>query len=116
MKVFLLLIGVVQMVVGCSGDGEGFLPGMCSPQPQNFEPCNVDRQTCMGPVACRSCNSALRLWALEPAWGCGCGTNTVGGRTGLYWQCAIGPPVCTPGPDTFTDSRCTKTAADAGSR
>jgi len=111
MKVFLLLIGVVQMAVGCSGDGE-----VCSSQPQNFAPCNVDRQTCMGPVACRSCNGTLGLWALEPAWGCGCETNSLNGRTGLYWQCAIGSPVCTPGPDAFTDSQCTKTAADAGSR
>ncbi len=110
MKVFLLLIGLLQMTVGCS-DG-----GVCSSQPQNFAPCNVDHQTCMGPVACRSCNGALGLWALEPAWACGCETNTLNGRTGLYWQCALGPPVCTPGPDTFTDSQCTMAAADAGSR
>jgi len=59
MKVFLLLIGLLQMTVGCS-DG-----GVCSSQPQNFAPCNVDHQTCMGPVACRSCNGALGLWHLN---------------------------------------------------
>jgi|SRR5712664_3632445 len=107
MKVF-LLIGVFQMAVGCSGD-------VCLSQPQNFASCNVDHQTCMGPVACRSCNGALSLWALEPAWACGCETNTLDGRTGLYWQCALGP-VCTPGPHTFTDSQCTIAAGDAGSR
>ena len=42
MKVFLLLIGLLQMTIGCS-DG-----GVCSSQPQNSAPCNVDHQTCMG--------------------------------------------------------------------
>jgi hypothetical protein len=109
MKVFLLFIGVIQMAGGCSGREE------CSSQPQNFASCSVEHQTCVGPVACRSCNATLALWALEPTWECGCETNTLNGRTGLYWQCALAP-VCAAGPDTFTDSQCTKTAAAAGKR
>ena len=132
MKVFLLLIGVFQMAVGCSGGppnsdvgvclsqpsnfgSSGGPPnsdaGLCLSQPSNFAPCDVDQQTCMGPVACRSCNGALRLWALRAAWSCGCATGTLNGRTGLYWQCAL-PPVCIPGPNTFTDSQCTVAACD----
>ena len=105
MKVFLLLIGVFQMAFGCSG-------GMCSSQPSNFEPCDVDQQTCVGPVACRSCNAALGLWALTPAWSCACATGTLNGKTGLYWQCAVSPDhTCTPGPNTFKDSKCTMPAS-----
>jgi hypothetical protein len=104
MKVFLLLIAVFPVVVGCSGD-------MCSSAPSNFEPCDVDQQTCMGPVACRPCNGPLGLWALIPAWSCGCGTTTLNGKTGLYWQCAL-PPACTSGPNTFTDSKCTMAAGN----
>jgi len=107
MKVF-LLVGFFQMAVACSGEAP------CSSQPHNFASCDVDHETCTGPVACRSCNGALGLWDLEPAWACTCATNTVvGGKTGLYWQCVL-RPVCTPGPGTFTDSQCTM-AADAGS-
>lgn len=106
MKVFLLLIGVFQMAAGCGGSSSS---GMCLSEPSNFERCDVAHQTCTGPVACRSCNGALGLWAFEPAWACGCETNSLNGKTGLYWQCAL-LPVCTPGPNTFTDSQCTKPA------
>ena len=109
MKVFLLVIGLFQMVVGCAGESS------CSSKPGNFAPCDVDHQICAGAVACRSCNSALGLWALEPAWYCGCEIGTLDGRTGLYWQCAL-PPACTPGSNTFTDSQCTIAVRDAGSR
>lgn len=104
MKLFVLLVGVFQMAVGCSG-------GSCSSRPSNFGPCDVDQQVCMGPVSCQSCNGPLALWALEPAWYCVCGTGTVDGKTGLYWQCAL-PPACTSGPDTFTDAKCTMPAGD----
>jgi hypothetical protein len=105
MKVSLLLIGAFQMAVGCSGSSQ------CSSQPTNFEACDVDGQTCTGPVACQSCNDALRLWDLRPAWSCQCETNTLNEKTGLYWQCAV-PPVCAAGPDTFTDSKCTIHGSD----
>jgi hypothetical protein len=100
MKVFVLLIGVFQMAIGCSGSSQ------CSSEPSNFDSCDVDQQICAGPVACRSCNAAPALWDVRPAWSCECATGTLDGKTGLYWQCAL-TPACTSGPDTFTDSKCT---------
>ena len=90
----------------------------CTAQPQNFGSCPLEGQSCAGPTACRSCNGALGLWAILPAWFCTCAANTVGGSEGLYWACA-NAPVCTRGPSTgyptFADSQCTiPSVSDAG--
>lgn len=76
--------------------------------------CTLDEHPCAGQTACRSCNAALGLWKIMPAWLCVCASITVNGSTGLYWQCPS-LPVCTLGPDTFVDSQCTEPAGiDAG--
>ena len=76
--------------------------------------CTLDEHPCAGQTACRSCNAALGLWKIMPAWLCDCASMTVNGSTGLYWLCPS-LPVCTLGPETFVDSQCTEAAAiDAG--
>ena len=76
--------------------------------------CTLDEHPCAGQTACRSCNAALGLWKIMPAWLCVCASITVNGSTGLYWQCPS-LPVCTLGPDTYVDSECTEPAGvDAG--
>jgi hypothetical protein len=102
MKFFLLLIVVLGLTAGCSGSSST----PCSAGPSNGESCDVDQQSCTGAVACRSCNGALGLFELLPAFSCECTTGTVNGKTALYWQCAL-IPACTAGPGAFTDSKCT---------
>ena len=80
--------------------------------------CTLDQHPCAGQTVCRSCNAALGLWKIMPAWSCACASMTVSGSMGLYWVCPS-QPVCTldPGtfPDTFLDADCTVPAAiDAG--
>lgn len=87
---------------------------MSSIWPPIYLPCTLDEHPCGGQSTCRSCNAALGLWRMMPVWGCVCASETVNGSTGLYWQCPS-VPVCTLGPDTFSDSQCTQPAiTDAG--
>ena len=107
---------LLSIVFTSCGSGTGSTPsdgGGCTSPPEPLSSCAVDQQSCAGPTVCRSCNSGLNLWALEPAWGCVCASMAMDGRVGLYWQCPS-VPVCTLSPDTFTDSQCTRPAVTDG--
>jgi len=84
-----------------------------TPWPPVYVTCTLDEQPCGGQSVCRSCNSALGLWAMMPVWSCVCASATVNGSTGLYWQCPS-IPVCLLGPGTFVDSLCTVSAVIDG--
>ena len=88
--------------------------GACTSAPVGFSPCSVPGSYCTGPTACRSCNTALGLWAIAPAWDCACAPDNINGSTSLRWQCPS-EPVCTVGPGTFTDDQCmVPSVRDAG--
>jgi|GEM_PF-6624874 len=113
LAVSILLLSMVFSSCGSGPGPTGSDGGECTSQPQMGSPCAVDQQSCDGPTVCRSCNSGLGLWALEPAWGCVCASWTVNGSAGLYWQCPM-VPVCTLAPGTFADSQCTQPAITDG--
>ena len=109
-------IPLLSIVSTSCGSGTGSTPsagGECKIRPEPLSSCAVDQQSCPGPTVCRSCNSGVGLWVLEPAWGCVCASMAIDGRVGLYWQCP-NAPVCTLGPGTFADSQCTRPAVTDG--
>jgi hypothetical protein len=120
-------INLLSITLAACGSGSGTVPadsaakwtltdgGECigTPWPPVYVACTLDEHPCGGQSVCRSCNSALGLWAIMPVWSCVCASATVNGSTGLYWQCPSGP-VCQLGPGTFVDSQCTEPAVIDG--
>src|SRR5450631_3788360 len=47
--------------------------------PPVYMTCTLDENPCGGQSVCRSCNSALGLWAIMPVWSCVCASATVNG-------------------------------------
>jgi hypothetical protein len=112
----LILVGLaLGLESGCGSKALSTADGgTCTSAPVGFPPCSVAGSYCTGPTACRSCNGALGLWAILPAWDCACTTATINGSTSLRWECPS-EPVCTVSPGTFTDSQCTMPSiGDAG--
>ena len=116
-----LTLTLVGLALGLSGGcGSKALStadgGACTSAPVGFQPCSVPGSYCTGPTACRSCNAALGLWTIAPAWDCACTPATINGSMSLRWECPS-EPVCAVGPGTrFADSQCTVSASvsDAG--